>query len=276
MPVDQINQTMLHYETFGEGPPIVFIHPPILTSANFQFQLQLRSEFQIITFDIRGHGRSHRSEQPITYKLIVEDIIHLLDHLSIEQAFLCGYSTGGSIVLEAILNYPERIRGGILVSAMSQSSDLLLNSLIGLATRLSRGPMIRLLRRVIAAGNAIGEQNYLHLLQDSQLGSFENIHQYYEYSLHYNCTAQLPQIQTPTLLAFGEQDIRFHRYRQILQNGLPQYTLVTIPGQKHQLPTKAYPQLNAHIRTWVLQEENRKPHQNGLDHKFLHDPNLPD
>ncbi|MDF2651943.1 MAG: alpha/beta hydrolase, partial [Paenibacillus sp.] len=54
MPLENINGTMLHYETRGDGVPIVFIHPPLLTSANFRYQqAQLSDEFQVITFDIR-------------------------------------------------------------------------------------------------------------------------------------------------------------------------------------------------------------------------------
>jgi pimeloyl-ACP methyl ester carboxylesterase len=50
----------------------------------------------MITFDIRGHGKSQYSNKPLTFPLIVEDIKLLLDHLEVEKAFICGYSTGGS------------------------------------------------------------------------------------------------------------------------------------------------------------------------------------
>ena len=62
--------------------PIIFIHPPLLTSANFIYQMEdLSRNYQVITFDMRGHGRSSYSTRAITYELIVEDIslIHALD-----------------------------------------------------------------------------------------------------------------------------------------------------------------------------------------------------
>lgn len=47
MPIVTINGVRLHYKARGEGMAIVFIHPPLLTSANFQYQLtQLSDEFQ--------------------------------------------------------------------------------------------------------------------------------------------------------------------------------------------------------------------------------------
>lgn len=121
MPTAYINGTDLYYEKRGDGFPIIFIHPPLLTSANFRYQqVQLAGQFTVITFDIRGHGRSGASEALVTYDLIVEDMLRLLDHLSIPEAYVCGYSTGGSIALEAMLTHPDRFTGGILVSAMSE------------------------------------------------------------------------------------------------------------------------------------------------------------
>lgn len=112
MPMINMNSASLYYTVKGSGTPIVFIHPPVLTSVNFKYQLEeLSKNFQIITFDIRGHGKSPYSPEPITYPLIIEDIIRLLDHLNINKAFLCGYSTGGSIVLEFLLTFPERALG---------------------------------------------------------------------------------------------------------------------------------------------------------------------
>ncbi len=80
MPLENINGTVLHYIVKGEGIPIIFVHPPLLTGANFRYQqVQLSDEFKVITFDIRGHGQSGRSLVPITYSIIAEDIKQLMD-----------------------------------------------------------------------------------------------------------------------------------------------------------------------------------------------------
>src|SRR5690554_6750965 len=100
-----INGVSMYYHIEGKGIPVLFIHPPLLTSANFLYQRQLSEQYQIITFDIRGHGHSESSKTPLTYPLIVNDMIQLLNLLEIEQCYVCGYSTGGSIALEAMLTY---------------------------------------------------------------------------------------------------------------------------------------------------------------------------
>src|SRR3954447_26820196 len=139
MPLLDLGGISLFYKVKGEGPSVVFIHPPLLTSANFEYQVdELSKNFRVITFDIRGHGRSQYSAQPITYSLIVKDIKNILDYLGIDKAFLCGYSTGGSIVFEFLQSYSDRAFGGIVISGMSEVSDWYLEKRISLSSLLSK------------------------------------------------------------------------------------------------------------------------------------------
>ncbi|MBD2868623.1 alpha/beta fold hydrolase [Paenibacillus arenilitoris] len=262
MPYATINGTELYYESSGSGTPIVFIHPPLLTSANFKYQqAQLSSGCRVVTFDIRGHGRSRPSEAPVTYELIVKDLKQLLNHLGIEKAFVAGYSTGGSIALEALLTYPALFAGGILISAMSEASDFVLRNRIRIAIGLSGWkPAIGLLRLGITWGNADSRATFRNLLNDSKSGNKRNIRQYYKYSLQYRCTERLPEIAAPVLLLYGDKDWGFKRYKKILRQGLPNSKLVIFRTVKHQLPTKAADGLNEAISRFVAEvaKENRK------------------
>ncbi|MCQ6563334.1 alpha/beta fold hydrolase [Paenibacillus mendelii] len=255
MPYANINGTKLYYETYGSGIPIVFIHPPLLTSANFRYQqAQLSAEYQVITFDIRGHGSSRPSDVPITYKLIVEDMRQLLNYLKIDRAFVAGYSTGGSIALEALLTYPGLFMGGILISAMSEASDFVLRSRIRIAIGLSSWkPAVRLLRLGITWGNSDSLSTFRNLLEDSKRGHKRNILELYKYSLKYNCTDRLSDVKAPVLLLYGEKDWGFKRYRKILQQNLRRSKLVLLKAEKHQLPTKAADEINEAMRHWIVQ-----------------------
>lgn len=133
-----INGYQMQYTDCGKGTAIIFIHPPVLTSRNFQYQMPLSGDFRIITFDIRGHGQSEPSKKEITYPLIARDICQLMDHLKIEKAFLCGYSTGGAVVLDFLLTCPERALGGIVIGGMSEVSDPKLKNKISSGLLLSR------------------------------------------------------------------------------------------------------------------------------------------
>jgi pimeloyl-ACP methyl ester carboxylesterase len=47
-----------------------------------------------------------------------------------EKAFICGYSTGGSIALEFLLTAPERALGGVVIGGISEVRNRQLNRAI--------------------------------------------------------------------------------------------------------------------------------------------------
>lgn len=265
MPYADINGTKLYYQIKGQGAPILFLHPPLMTGHTFAYQQhQLAEHFQVITFDIRGHGKSPYSEAPITYSLIAEDIRQLMDNLAIQKAYLCGYSTGGSIALEAMLAYPDRFFGGILVSAMSEVSSPVLKTEIWLASALSAAGAKRLLAAAISAGNADSLQTFKQLYRSSVQGDIRNLHQYYRFSSQYNCTHRLKELRAPILLLFGQKDKRFKRYVRILQKHLPISSLYMLGNATHQIPTKEAKRMNDIIRMWVARQ------QDGISHNRTH------
>ncbi|MEX1031197.1 MAG: alpha/beta hydrolase [Paenibacillaceae bacterium] len=253
MPFAKINGTTLHYQVKGEGLPILFIHPPLLTKANFNYQVaQLSGLYKVITFDIRGHGHSAASyDQSLTYPLIVEDMKQLMDHLDIQKAYVCGYSTGGSIALEALLTYPDRFHGGILISALSEASDLIIRTRIALAVSMCRLKAKNTLMYAICRGNADRNATFQQLNKDAKLGKLVNWQQYYEYSLYYNCTDRLAEVRHPMLLIYGKKDRSFYRYADMLERKLPNNKLVLIRGVSHQIPTKAALSMNEIIKQWL-------------------------
>lgn len=252
MPMLEVNGVRLHFNVRGEGIPIVFIHPPLLTSDTFHYQsLELSHKFKIITFDIRGHGRSQYSQIPITYPLIAQDIKVLLDHLKIEKAFLCGYSTGGSIVLEFLLSSANRSLGGIVISGMSEVSDQHLRNKISLGLNLSKVGAIPVLAFSIALSNSDSTKLFKKLFTTAKEGNARNIVQYYRYSLNYNCTNQLANIHVPVLLVFGGKDKGFHRYAKILHEKLPFNELIFIGKVNHRIPSKTKRELNQIISHFI-------------------------
>lgn len=247
-----INGYQMQYKDCGKGTAIIFIHPPVLTSLNFQYQMTLSMNFRIITFDIRGHGQSEASSKEITYPLIVEDIRQLMDHLQIEKAFLCGYSTGGAVVLDFLLTYPERALGGIVIGGMSEVNDKKLRNKIARGRFLSRIGAISAIALSTAWGQARFKLSlFRSLLDDAKNANAKNAEQYYQYSLHYNCTARLGNILHPVLLVYGEKDTMFYPYAKLLKERLPKSELVFIPNTRHQIPTKAADALNQLIRKFI-------------------------
>ncbi|MGP7815780.1 alpha/beta fold hydrolase [Niallia sp. 01092] len=251
MPMLDVDGISLYYHVKGKGVPIIFITPPLLSDMNFTYQIEeLSKEFQIITFDIRGHGKSQYSKVPITYPLIVNDMISILDHLNIKKAMICGYSTGGSIVLEYLLHFSDRALGGIVISGMSEVRDILKDK-ISVGVTLANNKEFPVLALAISWSNSNTKELFNKMYQEAIKGDARNIEQYYRFSLHYNCTNQLEKIKQPVLLVYGKKDRIFSYYAKILNEKLPCKELKYISGVKHQIPTKAAHELNEMIKDFI-------------------------
>jgi pimeloyl-ACP methyl ester carboxylesterase len=104
----------LHYKIMGNGKPIVLHHTGGSDSRVWKFLAPLLAKhFKVIIFDGRGAGKSPSPVGPVNY---VEELLHLLDHLEIDQATLLGHSMGGQIATEFALLYPNRVTELVLVA----------------------------------------------------------------------------------------------------------------------------------------------------------------
>lgn len=111
MPKIQINSVDLHYQCLGEGEPVILVHG---LAANLAFWYPgiastLAKDFQVVVFDLRGHGRSSIPSSGYTRHHLVEDLQGLLSHLNITRAHLIGHSLGARTVTCFASTYPERV-----------------------------------------------------------------------------------------------------------------------------------------------------------------------
>ncbi len=82
-----------------------------------------KKHLRIITYDLRGHGKSDVGDGQYTIELFVDDFIALLDYLKLTKAILCGFSMGGYIALRAIERNPDRFSALVLCDTMSAADS---------------------------------------------------------------------------------------------------------------------------------------------------------
>lgn len=111
-----VNGTTLSYEDSGTGTlPIIFIHGFPFNRKTWQTQVEfLKKNYRVITYDIRGFGKSELGEEVTSIDLFATDLIMLMDVLKIEKAIVCGLSMGGYILMNAVSRFPERFEAIIL------------------------------------------------------------------------------------------------------------------------------------------------------------------
>jgi pimeloyl-ACP methyl ester carboxylesterase len=110
-----LNGISLYYEVHGAGEPLLLLHGGGGSAAHFERMLPaLTQHFQVITPDSRAQGRSTDSDQPLSYRQLVEDMVGLLDALGMAAAYVGGWSDGAAIALHLALYHPQRVRALVL------------------------------------------------------------------------------------------------------------------------------------------------------------------
>lgn len=110
MPKAAVDGIEIHYETFGDGPPLLLV--PGLGGVGNYWTPQIKSFsecFTVIVHDHRGTGQSTRSEIFYSVDRMTRDLLGLMDALGIEKAHLVGHSTGGAIGQTMAIEHPDRI-----------------------------------------------------------------------------------------------------------------------------------------------------------------------
>lgn len=123
MPAIKTNDIHTYYKIHGTGTPLVFIHGAGVTHQMWHIQVPFFSkEYQVLTYDLRGHGQSGGSDQQYTCEIFADDLKILLDLLKIDDPTICGFSLGGMIAQEYAVKYPEALRKLILVDTAASSA----------------------------------------------------------------------------------------------------------------------------------------------------------
>lgn len=95
----------LYYETFGNtrGRPLVFLHGNEESSLIFKDYISHFKDYYIVLVDSRCHGKS--SSGRLSYDLMKEDMIELIESLNLSKPSLIGFSDGAIVSILISLEY---------------------------------------------------------------------------------------------------------------------------------------------------------------------------
>jgi 3-oxoadipate enol-lactonase len=106
---------------WGRGDPLVLVHGLGDDHRAWRATLAwLALERRVIAYDLRGHGQTTLGAAGGTLAQLGGDLVALLDAVGLEWADLCGFSLGGTIVMRAAIDHPERVRRLVPVATSSR------------------------------------------------------------------------------------------------------------------------------------------------------------
>ena len=129
MPKVRANGIEIAYTRQGQGHhdddvPIVLIHGFPYNKSMWDDQVSdLADEFDIVTYDFRGHGESEATSGTYSMELLADDLKGLLDALGLEKVVVGGFSMGGYVALAFYKKYPGSVRALLLLDTRHQGDS---------------------------------------------------------------------------------------------------------------------------------------------------------
>lgn len=210
----QINGISLFYQVYGKGPPLLLIAGGLSDSDVWRQQIRTLSEgHEVIVADSRGQGRSTRDGETITYDLMADDYVALLDALKLNRISLVGWSDGGIIGLDIALRHPERL-SRMFIQAANATPDGSISY-----------------EKAIAKGIPIPELQHYDDIKDEIEALWANEPNFTE--------DQLASITVPTMIAIGDHDEVISRDHTVfIANTIPGAKLTILPNVGHSAPVE--------------------------------------
>jgi 3-oxoadipate enol-lactonase len=115
----EIDGCTVHYTSYGEGPPVVFVHG-LGGAANVWHGVMqaMQQHHHVVAMDLRGHGRSD-GRGKFTVEGWANDVRGLVRHLELPTVTLVGHSLGTLVVQHLAQTEPDLCDALALVAGIS-------------------------------------------------------------------------------------------------------------------------------------------------------------
>ena len=99
-----------HYSITGSGPAIFLTHGIGAAEDAWRFITPKLSEnFTVITYDLRGHGRSPVTHKNFGLEELILDLERVREKTNIDKGHFIGHSLGGMIAPAYAKKYPDKV-----------------------------------------------------------------------------------------------------------------------------------------------------------------------
>ncbi|WP_107669118.1 alpha/beta fold hydrolase [Cyanothece sp. BG0011] len=264
----------LHVTIKGQGYPILCLHGhPGSGHSLSVFTDHLSQRFLTISPDLRGYGNSRYKKQFDMRDHLI-DLKELLDDYNMEQCLLLGWSLGGILALELILQYPEKFTGLILIASAARpygnhpkvsNQELVYAGIAGILNYLKPGWQwnINTFAKKSLFRYLIGQQTplaYEYLAKygvKAYLQTSQPANQALSNALkaRYNRLQELDKIDIPCLVLAGSEDRHITaQSSEETANNLRNSHYICYPNHAHLFPWEIPEKVLKDIDQWLTQQ----------------------
>ena len=259
-----VNGLSVGYQQKGQGAPLLLLHGGVSDSRYWQREIDVFSDaYKVIAWDAPGCGQSDDPPENFSMSDYADILAEFLSILGIHKTHVLGISFGGGLAISLFNQHPEIPSTLMLISAYAGWAGSL--PAVEVERRLEKGrkqtkmdpeavaemwipslfsstpteEMIQEEKEIISDFHPAGSQIMLEAFAKA------------------NLTNVLPEIDVPTLLLYGEEDVRAPlEIARELNGRIPTSTLVVAPGVGHLINKEAPELFDRHVREFL--ERHRK------------------
>jgi len=105
-----INGGLVHYEAFGRGRPVIFIHGWLGSWRYWMRTMEeLSSDYRAYALDLWGFGDSDKSQERYSVSDYTNLLSEFMEGMGIVQASLVGHALGATVALRFSILYPDSV-----------------------------------------------------------------------------------------------------------------------------------------------------------------------
>jgi pimeloyl-ACP methyl ester carboxylesterase len=254
------------YEVRGRehGTPLLLIRPLGGSMALWgTFRTLLEEQFRVISFDLRGVGRSSPADEWSTTRRLAVDALRVLNELEVDEANVFGLSLGGMIATWMGILAPTRVRKLCVASAPARGFELRGSGLrrgFQLAACFARRDVeVCLVHRMLSASfqaqnpDAVRSIDSMLRLNPTPRGTLLDLALA---SVLHDTGGKLHRIRATTLVLAGQNDkLLGPDCSRVLARAIPRAQFEIIPDSGHDL-TLEQPELTADRVTRFLRSRS--------------------
>ncbi len=251
-------KTAFEFKGDPKGPVVVLIHgvlgPMMVWDA--LYKPLTNAGFRVLRYDLLGRGQSERVSNTYSNRLFQDQLVELLSFLSVgnESIHFIGSSMGNIIASEYALLHPSQVKSMVIIGPAGFSFDE------GPLSKLSTAPVIGDVLAAVVGSSILAKRNREYFFESN---NFEVYLKRFENQLRVPGSKQsilstmrnmpvkayldgyrsLGQLQIPTLLVWGRNDISFEfKFSKDLLETIPHAIFLPVERAAH-LPQLERPEI---------------------------------
>ena len=200
---------------------VMLLHGLGSTSVSWQMQMNelMQKKFRPIAPDIPGFGKSKRFDGRWTVSSAAQNLVEMMNELGEESFAVVGFSMGGAVALQIVLDFPEKINKLVLVNTFAALRPRDLDEAWYFVRRFVKASLLGAEAQAELVAHRVfphpEKEDYRNVVVKQILEADRNTYNQAMRSLgRFNVLSRLKEISIPTLVITGERDTTISAHTQ--------------------------------------------------------------